>query len=165
VLPDGAVFDEQTHSRLGDRGLDEVLACLWPGDCQTCGDSLRGGSPALVVDELDVLTRASLHHRRCWAPEWNDSLVIRTSGTALLSWRTVVALLPFDDGGREIHAAGLVVNPVGLEYSIVVLACLFRWRRAACQAAIWYSCVRPPRTCFRRIWCSARLISGGRQCA
>ena len=36
---------------------------------------------------------------------------------------------------------------------------------AACQAAIWYSCVRPPRTCFRRIWCSARLISGGRQCA
>jgi len=31
-----------------------------------------------------------------------------------------------------------------------------------CQAAIWYSCVSPPRTCFRRIWCSARLISGGR---
>ena len=31
-----------------------------------------------------------------------------------------------------------------------------------CQAAIWYSCVSPPRTCFRRIRCSARLISGGR---
>ena len=30
-----------------------------------------------------------------------------------------------------------------------------------CQAAIWYSCVSPPRTCFRRIRCSARLISGG----
>ena len=30
------------------------------------------------------------------------------------------------------------------------------------QAAIWYSCVSPPRTCFRRIRCSARLISGGR---
>ena len=26
------------------------------------------------------------------------------------------------------------------------------------QAAIWYSCVSPPRTCFRRIRCSARLI-------
>jgi hypothetical protein len=38
----------------------------------------------------------------------------------------------------------------GLEYSIVTLACLFSWRRAACHAAIWYS---------------ARLISGGRQCA
>jgi Fe-S cluster biogenesis protein NfuA len=24
------------------------------------------------------------------------------------------------------------------------------------QAAIWYSCVSPPRTCFRRIRCSAR---------
>jgi hypothetical protein len=30
------------------------------------------------------------------------------------------------------------------------------------QAAIWYSCVSPPRTCFRRIRYSARLISGGR---
>jgi len=31
-----------------------------------------------------------------------------------------------------------------------------------CQAAIWYSCVSPPRTCFRRIRYSARLICGGR---
>ena len=32
-----------------------------------------------------------------------------------------------------------------------------------CHAAILYSWVSPPRTCFRRIWCSARLIaSGGR---
>jgi hypothetical protein len=30
------------------------------------------------------------------------------------------------------------------------------------QAAMWYSCVSPPRTCFRRIRYSARLISGGR---
>ena len=30
------------------------------------------------------------------------------------------------------------------------------------QAAIWYSCVRPSRTCFRRIRYSARLISCGR---
>jgi SAM-dependent methyltransferase len=30
------------------------------------------------------------------------------------------------------------------------------------QAATWYSCVSPPRTCFRRIRCSARLICGGR---
>jgi hypothetical protein len=32
----------------------------------------------------------------------------------------------------------------------------------SCQAAIWYSCVSPPRICFRRIRCSARLIFGGR---
>ncbi len=31
-----------------------------------------------------------------------------------------------------------------------------------CHAAIWYSCVSPPRTCLRRIRRSARLISGGR---
>ena len=32
-----------------------------------------------------------------------------------------------------------------------------------CQAAIWYSCVSPPRICCRRIRCSARSIgSGGR---
>jgi hypothetical protein len=31
-----------------------------------------------------------------------------------------------------------------------------------CQAATWYSCVRPPRTCFRRTRCSARSICGGR---
>lgn len=111
MLPDGALFDERTHARLGDSALDKVLACLWPGDCQTCGDSLSGGPPALVVDDLDVLTRASLHHRSCRAPEWNDSLVVRASGTALLTWRTVVVLLPFQDGGREIRAAGLLVNP------------------------------------------------------
>jgi hypothetical protein len=33
----------------------------------------------------------------------------------------------------------------------------------ACQAAIWYSCVSPPRTCCRWIRCSARLISGCRR--
>src|SRR5271166_5544985 len=32
----------------------------------------------------------------------------------------------------------------------------------ACQAATWYSCVSPPRTCSRRIRCSARLVCGGR---
>lgn len=31
-----------------------------------------------------------------------------------------------------------------------------------CHAAIWYSCVNRPRTCFRQIRCSARLICGGR---
>jgi hypothetical protein len=54
-----------------------------------------------------------------------------------------------------------LLDLVGLEYSIVALACLFSWRRASCHAAIWYSCVRPLRTCFRQIWYSARLISGG----
>jgi len=37
-----------------------VLASLWPGDCQSCGTSLGSGKPALMVDDLQVLTRANL---------------------------------------------------------------------------------------------------------
>jgi hypothetical protein len=40
--------------------------------------------------------------------------------------------------------------------------CSFAVDAWACHAAIWYSFVSPPRTRFRRIRCSARLISGGR---
>jgi hypothetical protein len=94
--------------------MEEVLASLWPGDCQTCGQSLGSTPPALLVDDLGILTKASLHHRACRAPAWNDSLVITTSSTELLTWRTVVLLLPFDIRGGEMRVAGLLVNP-GLE--------------------------------------------------
>ena len=53
-------------------------------------------------------------------------------------------------------------NPAGLEYTIVAVTCSLLLAAWGCQAAIWYSCVSPPRTCFRRIRCPARLISGGR---
>jgi hypothetical protein len=59
----------------------------------------------------------------------------------------------------EIRGRG---EPVGLEYTIVggdLRLAVAAW---SCQAAIWYSWVSPPRTCFRRIRCSARLIFGGR---
>ncbi len=62
-------------------------------------------------------------------------------------------------GELHLHLHGV---SVGLEYTIVAVACSLAADAWACQAAIWYSCVRPPRTCFRRIRCSARLISGGR---
>jgi hypothetical protein len=55
-----------------------------------------------------------VHHRACRAPAWNDSLVITTSSTELLTWRTVVLLLSFDIRGGEIRIAGQLVNP-GLE--------------------------------------------------
>ena len=73
VLPGGALVDGQTRSRLSGTVLDEVLASLWPGDCQSCGQSLGIGPPALAVDELGVLTRASLHHSACRAPGWNGA--------------------------------------------------------------------------------------------
>lgn len=114
MLPDGALIDERTRSRLGEDAMEEVLASLWPGDCQTCGQSLGSTPPALLVDDLGIHAKASLHHRACRAPAWNDSLVITTSSTELLTWRTVVLLLPFDIRGGEIRVAGLLVNP-GLE--------------------------------------------------
>jgi nicotinamidase-related amidase len=53
-------------------------------------------------------------------------------------------------------------EPVGLEYTIVGGDLRLPVAAWSCQAAIWYSCVSPPRTCFRRIRYSARLIFGGR---
>jgi hypothetical protein len=67
-----------------------------------------------VVNDLQVFAQASLHHRACRAPGWNEGFIIRASGSALLSWRTVMLLLPFEAGGRMVRVAGLLVNP-GLE--------------------------------------------------
>ena len=53
-------------------------------------------------------------------------------------------------------------QPVGLEYGVMAVTCSLVAAAWGYQAAIWYSCVRPPRTCFRRVRYSARLISGGR---
>jgi hypothetical protein len=114
MLPDGALADERTRSRLGDDALEDVLASLWPGDCQSCGQSLGGEPPVLLVDDLGLLTRASLHYPACRPRAWNDSSLITTSSSGLVSWRTVVMLLPFRAGGEEIWMAGLLVNS-GLE--------------------------------------------------
>jgi|ERR1035438_5987513 hypothetical protein len=114
MLPNGALIDGRTRARLGDDAVREVLASLWPGDCQSCGENLGIEPPALLVDDLDVLAKASLHHPACRAPAWNDSRVIHAPGDARLSWSTVVLLLPFQAGSREIRVAGLLVNP-GLE--------------------------------------------------
>ena len=114
MLPDAVVADERTRSRLGGDGLEKMLACLWPGDCQSCGQGLSREPPALLVDDLGVLTRASLHHSACRAPAWNDSSLITTSKAGLLTWRTVTVLLPFQARGAEIRIAGLLVKP-GLE--------------------------------------------------
>jgi hypothetical protein len=80
-------------------------------DCQSCGQSLGPEAPALLVDDLGLVTRASLHHGACRAPGWNDSMVISTSRAELVTWRTVVLLLPFQAAGEEFLVAGLLVNP------------------------------------------------------
>ena len=53
-------------------------------------------------------------------------------------------------------------HAAGLGYTIRAVTCSFR-KSGACHAAIWYSYMSPPRTCLRRIRCSARLTYGGQQ--
>ena len=84
MLPHGAVADMRTQAKLGD-ALGEVLAALWPGDCQSCGTSLGPDKPAVAIDDLHVLTRATVHHRGCQAPRWNDSMTVQTPTSALLT--------------------------------------------------------------------------------
>jgi len=126
VLPNGALVDELTQSRLGDDALGEVLANLWGGDCQTCGRTLGSELPALLIDDLGFYTRASLHHSACQAPAWNDSMMIKTSSSALVTWRSVVLVLPFQVGGGEILVAALLVNPSLEEV------------RLMCEGGVWH---------------------------
>ncbi len=52
---------------LGQDGVSEVAASLWPVDCQTCGQPLGSRPPALCVDDLVGFAMATLHHGRCRA--------------------------------------------------------------------------------------------------
>jgi len=45
MLPDGALIDERTRSRLGGQALDEVLACLWLGTARAAGRGWAASRP------------------------------------------------------------------------------------------------------------------------
>lgn len=85
----------KTVEQLGPDGLKELAAHLWSVDCQTCGRPLGAKAPALVINDLIVSASASLHHRRCRRPEWNDSGQITMSGAELVSYLTRVLMGPF----------------------------------------------------------------------
>jgi hypothetical protein len=53
------------------------------------------------------------------------------------------------------------LDAVGLEYADVACDQLFFAVAHCCQAATWYSFMRPPTICFRRTRCSARSICSG----
>lgn len=114
MLANGALVDERTRSELAGDALEEVIASLWPGDCQTCGQSLGTDRPSLVVDDLHAFNRATLHHGACRAPQWNDTFTIKVTSSPLLTWRSAGLVLPFEADGKVVHAAGMLVNP-GLE--------------------------------------------------
>ena len=119
--------------------------------------------------EVFPVTPATLlaWHRRLVARKW-DYASRRRPGrppTAAATRKLVIRMATDNPTWGHRRVQGELVrlgHPVGLEYTIVQVTCFLLVAVWGCQAAILYSCVSPPRTCFRRIRCSARLICGGR---
>ena len=88
-----------TRKRLGP-ALGEVCGWLWPQDCQTCGQPLKG-QPALCVDDRDAFAVATLHHPGCRPAAWNESAFGSVSQSANVSWRSQAwASFPLVRGGE-----------------------------------------------------------------
>lgn len=123
---DFRMLDELATTRtqraaLGRATLAELRRHLWPGDCQTCGQTFGETRPALVVDDMGVTARASLHHQHCQAPIWNDSgIVVHDTSAATLTYVSGAFLAPLhlDEHGNGQYARrdvpAMLVNP-GLE--------------------------------------------------
>jgi hypothetical protein len=109
------LVSEDAERRLGEDGLDELTACLWAVDCQTCGTMLGDDPPALCVDDSIVTATASLHHQGCRAPEWNDSAVIVRVAGDYVSYVTRMMLIPVATGRRAPEPWPLMVVNPGLE--------------------------------------------------
>lgn len=102
--------------RLGERGVEETMASLFPVDCQTCNRPLTGTTVALVVTDMMIFARAALHHRRCHKSEWNDSGMVPSAGGATLSHRMRTPMLPWTNAstGEVVMQPMYLLNP-GLE--------------------------------------------------
>jgi hypothetical protein len=112
VLRNKVLVDEVTQAKLNPKLLEELCSCLWPKDCQTCGWSLGDEPCALVIDDSIVLAHASLHHRKCSAPRWNDSGYHEVAGSPLISWVANSVIIPTGDGTDPAAAIpGMVLNP------------------------------------------------------
>jgi hypothetical protein len=106
--------DRTTETRLGEAGLALVRASLWPEDCQTCGYPLGAGTPVLHIDDFGESVWASLHHRACRQPRWNDDTAVEVSAGPRISWSARALTFPTRDNGATIEYPVLLVNP-GLE--------------------------------------------------
>jgi len=106
---------ETTRQRLGDSGLGELAACLWPVVCQSCGRLLGDEPPTVVIDELNLVAMASLHHLSCRLPGWNDSLIVMVGSGQYTTFVARMVLLPLvaTDGSTETCPL-MLINP-GLE--------------------------------------------------
>jgi hypothetical protein len=139
------LLSEDTQRRLGEEGLDELTACLWAVDCQTCGRLLGDDPPALCVDDAVVTATASLHHQGCRSPEWNDSMVIRHAAGDYVSYVTRMLLLPVAAGRREVEPWPLMVVNPGLESVALVRGEGGKWRVSHGAGFAGSGLVRPGR--------------------
>jgi hypothetical protein len=87
------LISADTRARLGGAEIAEVMASLWPVDCQSCGLPLGAAATVLAVDQAGPAAWASLHHRRCREPGWEDPPVIDlTAGNQ--TYRSRLVLTP-----------------------------------------------------------------------
>ncbi|MET8611764.1 tetratricopeptide repeat protein [Streptomyces misionensis] len=101
-------ISQETLDKLGEDGVHLLMQILWAGDCLDCGYPLKGGVPALYVDDQYTRANARLFHfGMCRFPRWNDSALSTFSKDAGISWRAFTAGVPA--GGELIPA--LIVNP------------------------------------------------------
>ncbi|MGH3673535.1 MAG: tetratricopeptide repeat protein, partial [Pseudonocardiaceae bacterium] len=109
---------DEIREELGEVGLSQVMASLFPVDCQTCGRPLGSAPPALHVDDHGSYASAGLHHSRCKTSEWNRAvsgvLIVRGTSEACLTWIARAHLLPAPNSRVTHPLPMLLVNP-GLE--------------------------------------------------
>ncbi len=118
------------HDQLGQDGVTEVAASLWPVDCQTCGQPLGGQPPALCVDDMMAFAYASLHHKHCRTPAWNDQGPVIASGSSqpTLTHRTRLFMFPLlDSHGAAGLLPAMIVNPA-MESVFLERDLTGRWR-------------------------------------
>jgi hypothetical protein len=112
MLRTKVLVDDATRTNLDANILDDVISCLWPKDCQSCGWSLGDEPCSLVVDDTLVIAHASLHHVKCQAPRWNDSGLHEYNGAPLISWIVNSVAFPAGPAGNpNDFIAGIVLNP------------------------------------------------------
>jgi hypothetical protein len=99
----GRVIEDDTAAKaIGSRkGVAPVSGTsLWPVDCQTCGQPLGVAPPVLFVDDFGQTAFASLHHRSCREPRWNDDTTAEMSGGATSQLVGADAESP-NEGGQQ----------------------------------------------------------------
>ena len=112
---------EQAVDVLGRDGIVAIAAQLWPVDCQGCGQSLAGTTPALHVETIANVA-VSLYHPDC------ESALAASGLYAIIpspTWRSAAFLLQMHD--QEPDWPIVVLNP-SLERVVIERIAPEQWR-------------------------------------